>query len=86
MLLEPVWKIEISVPSTFTTNMRTVLAKRKAGISEIVPDPVYRGWDILKADLPFSALVGFAEEMRSVCTGTANCVKNYSYLKETPIK
>lgn len=86
VLLEPVWKIEISVPSTFTTNMRTVLAKRKAGISEIVPDPVYRGWDILKADLPFSALVGFAEEMRSVSMGTANCVKNYSYLKETPIK
>lgn len=86
LLLEPVWKIEISVPAPFTTNVRSVLARRKAGISEIVPETEYGGWDVLKTDVAFSSLDGFAEEVRSVSKGTAVFVKTSSYLKEIPIK
>ncbi len=86
LLLEPVWKIEIRVPAPFTTNVRGVLTRKKAGISEIVPETDHDGWDLLKADLPFSALDGFSEDVRSASAGTAVFIKTSSYLKEIPLK
>lgn len=85
VLLEPVWQIRISVPSAFTSNTGNMLSRRNIRVLEISPEPC-GGWDAFTAELPFSALDGFAEEMRSATQGTALFFKTSSFLREIPLK
>ena len=86
VLLEPVMAVEVVVPQDFTGSVVSDLNGRRGRVMGMEPAPGSapdRGaTQIVKAEVPLAAMVGYATELRSATQGRASYTMRYSHNAE----
>lgn len=85
-LLEPIFAIEVSAPSDFTSKVLQLLSGRRAQILGYDAKSGWRGWDVVSAYLPQAEMHGFIVELRSLTMGVGFFTWHYDRLQEVPEK
>jgi elongation factor G len=71
ILLQPIDRIDIHVPSIYSGAMVSMISALKGQVLGFDRDPDYRGWDLFRALLPASAEEGLVTALGGATQGTA---------------
>ncbi len=82
VLLEPVCKVTLSVPSEFTANAQGIITKRRGQILGFNPKESWEGWDEVGAYMPQSELHDLIIELRSLSQGVGTFEWEFDHLNE----
>jgi len=82
VLLEPICKVRLSVPSEFTANAQGVITKRRGQILGFTPKEGWDGWDEVEAFMPQSELHDLIIELRSLSQGVGTFEWSFDHLNE----
>lgn len=82
VLLEPIYKVVISVPSAFTSNVQGLISGRRGQIMAFDAKPGWKGWDDVHAMLPQSELQDLIIELRSLTQGAGTFEYEFDHLQE----
>ena len=79
-ILEPIMNVEVTVPAEYQGNIMSQLVKRRGSVTNT---QTKQGLFILNADVPLSAMFGYATELR----GSTQGIGEYSmeYKKHMPV-
>ena len=82
VLLEPILKIEIDVPSEFTNKVHALLSSRRGQILGFTPIEAWSGWDRVSAHMPQSEIHDLIIELRSLSLGVGTYRSEFDHLQE----
>lgn len=82
ILLEPIFKVTISVPSDFTSGIHGLISGRRGQILGFEAKPGWEGWDDLHCYLPQAELADLIVEIRSLTLGVGTFDAEYDRLQE----
>ena len=82
VLLEPICKVTLSVPSEFTANAQGIITKRRGQILGFSPKEGWDGWDEVGAFMPQSELHDLIIELRSLSQGVGTFEWEFDHLNE----
>ena len=82
VLLEPICKVTLSVPSEFTANAQGIITKRRGQILGFSPKEGWDGWDEVSAFMPQSELHDLIIELRSLSQGVGTFEWEFDHLNE----
>lgn len=82
VLLEPICKVTLSVPSEFTANAQGIITKRRGQILGFNPKEGWDGWDEVGAFMPQSELHDLIIELRSLSQGVGTFEWEFDHLNE----
>lgn len=82
VLLEPICKVTLSVPSEFTANAQGIITKRRGQILGFNPKEDWEGWDEVGAYMPQSELHDLIIELRSLSQGVGTFEWEFDHLNE----
>lgn len=81
-LLEPIYKVRISVPNHFTSNAQAILSRRHGQILGFDAKADWPGWDEVSALLPQSEMLDLIIELRSQTQGVGTYDWSFAHLTE----
>ncbi len=84
ILLEPIHRVTVSAPTTFTTNVLHLLTSMRGQILGFSERPEWANWDDTEAVLPEAELHGLITELRSQTAGLGTFVYRFDHLGEAP--
>ncbi len=82
VLLEPISRIEIDVPSEFTNKVHGLISTRRGQILGFAGKEDWTGWDTVEANMPSSELHDLIIELRSLSMGIATYRAEFDHLQE----
>ena len=82
VLLEPIHKVEIDVPSEFTNKVHGLISSRRGQILGFAPKEGWNGWDTVQANMPQSELHDLIIELRSLSQGAASYRASFDHMQE----
>ncbi|MEQ9813257.1 MAG: elongation factor G [Azospirillaceae bacterium] len=82
MLLEPIWKVRIDVPSEYTPKAQRLLSTRRGQILGFDSHPDWTGWDRVEAFLPRAEMGDLIIELRSLTQGLGTYSGAFDHLQE----
>ncbi|MEJ0097263.1 MAG: elongation factor G [Bauldia sp.] len=82
VLLEPVLKVEIAVPSEATPRVNGIVAQRRGQLLGFDARPGWKGWDIVEALIPQSEIRDLIIELRSASAGVGTFGARFDHLAE----
>ncbi len=82
VLLEPVLKVEISVPSEATPRVNGIVSQRRGQILGFDARPGWAGWDVVEALIPQAEIRDLIVELRSVTAGVGTFKASFDHLAE----
>ena len=82
VLLEPVQKVEIAVPSEAMSRATGLVSARRGQILGFDARPGWDGWDVLQALIPEAEMSGLIVELRSATAGVGSFVARFDHLAE----
>lgn len=82
ILLEPIHKATLSVPSEFTPKVQRIVSSRRGQILGYDTKPVWPGWDEVQAMIPQAEMMDIITELRSVSLGIGTYVSEFDHLKQ----
>ncbi len=82
ILLEPIYKVTISVPNSFTSGIHGLISGRRGQILGFEAKPGWQGWDDLHCYLPQAELSDLIVEIRSLTLGVGTFDAQYERLQE----
>jgi elongation factor G len=82
VLLEPISRIEIDVPSEFTNKVHGLISTRRGQILGFAGKEGWTGWDTVEANMPSSELHDLIIELRSLSMGIATYRAEFDHLQE----
>jgi elongation factor G len=82
VLLEPICKVEISVPNDFTSKVQRLISTRRGQILGYDARPGWTGWDTVSAHLPQSEMHDLIIELRSATMGIGSFGWSFDHLAE----
>ncbi|MFV0360785.1 elongation factor G [Tropicimonas sp.] len=82
VLLQPIDRVDIHVPSVFSGAIVTLVTSLKGQVLGFDPNPDAKGWDIFHALLPDSSLDELARSLGGATQGTAWYVANFDHYQE----
>jgi elongation factor G len=85
-LLEPIVQVEISVPTTFTSNVLKLVTGRRGQILGYEAKADWSGWDIVTGYIPQAEMQTMILELRSLTMGVGFFKWNYDHLDPVPEK
>ena len=85
-LLEPIADIEISVPSSFTSNVLRLISSRRGQILGYAGKETWAGWDTISSQLAISEMQTLILELRSLTLGVGFFSWQYAHLAPVPDK
>jgi elongation factor G len=80
-LLEPIMKVEVITPDEYTGSVTGDLNKRR-GIMQGMDTK--GGAQVVKANVPLSALFGYVTDLRTITSGRANASLTFSHYDQVP--
>ena len=80
--LEPIHRVTVSVPNTFTAGAQRLLSGRRGQILGYAERPGWRGWDDVEALAPAAELQDFIMELRSQTMGLGSYQHSFDHLAE----
>ena len=69
VLLEPILKVEIAVPSEATARVNGIVSQRRGQILGFDARPGWKGWDVVEALIPQAEIRDLIVELRSATAG-----------------
>lgn len=85
-LLEPIAQLEISIPSSFTSNVLKLVSGRRGQILGYDTKPNWPGWDNVSVQLPVAEMQTLILELRSLSMGVGFFSWQYDHLQPVPDK
>jgi elongation factor G len=85
-LLEPVDRVEISVPNTFTANVLKMISGRRGQILGYEAKADWTSWDVVSAHIPEAEVQTMILELRSHTMGVGFFQWHYDHLQPVPDK
>jgi elongation factor G len=82
ILLEPVYKVEIDVPSEHTSKVNQIVSGRRGQIMGFDAKQGWSGWDTVNANLPQAEMADLIIELRSLTQGTGTFRYEFDHLQE----
>ncbi len=82
VLLEPILKIQIMVPSEFTSKVNGLLSARRGQILGFDARPGWPGWDVVNGFLPQAEMHDLIVELRSLTQGIGSFLWEFDHLAE----
>lgn len=82
VLLEPIAKVTIDVPSEYTNKVHGLISVRRGQILGFEPKEGWHGWDSLQAHMPQSELHDLIIELRSLSQGVGTYHAEFDHLSE----
>jgi elongation factor G len=82
VLLEPIDKVEIDVPSEFTSKVNGLISSRRGQILGFAPKDGWQGWDTVQAHMPRSELHDLIIELRSLTQGAGTYRTAFDHMQE----
>ncbi|MCV2873191.1 elongation factor G [Defluviimonas sp. WL0050] len=82
VLLQPIERVDIHVPSIYSGAMVSLISSLKGQVLGFDGDPDYRGWDVFRALLPASAEEDLAMALGSSTQGTAWHEMSFDHYEE----
>lgn len=82
IVLEPVARVVLSVPSEFTPKVQQIVARRRGRILGFDAKPDWAGWDEVQAMMPQAELGDVITELRSVSLGVGTYSATFDHLQE----
>ena len=82
MLLEPILRVAIAVPSEFTSKANTLISSRRGQILGLEGRSGWSGWDVVSALLPASECHDIIVEIRSLTLGVGTYTASLDHLQE----
>jgi elongation factor G len=82
VLLEPVLKVEIAVPSEATPRVNGIVSQRRGQLLGFDARPGWKGWDVVEALIPQSEIRDLIIELRSATAGVGTFKSHFDHLAE----
>jgi elongation factor G len=82
VLLEPVLKVEIAVPSDATARVNGIVSQRRGQLLGFDARPGWKGWDVVEAMIPQAEIRDLIVELRSATAGVGTFKANFDHLAE----
>ena len=82
VLLEPILKVEISVPADYTSKAQRIISGRRGQILGYDAKPGWSGWDAVSAYLPQAEMGDLIVELRSLTMGVGTFHWQFDHLQE----
>ncbi len=82
VLLEPVLKVEIAVPSEATPRVNSIVSQRRGQILGFDARPGWPGWDVVEALIPQAEIRDLIVELRSATAGVGTFKASFDHLAE----
>ena len=82
VLLEPVLKVEIAVPSEATSRATSIVSQRRGQLLGFDARPGWEGWDVVEALIPQSEIRDLIVELRSATAGVGTFRSRFDHLAE----
>jgi len=82
VLLEPVFKVSISVPTEFTSKVQRLVSGRRGQLLGFDAKAGWKGWDEVVAQLPQAETADLINELRSLTLGVGFFTSEFDHLQE----
>jgi len=82
VLLEPIHRVDISVPNAFTSKVQRLVSGRRGQILGYDAKEGWSGWDVVSANMPQSELHDLIMELRSITLGVGTYTERFDHLQE----
>jgi elongation factor G len=82
VLLEPVLKVEIAVPSDATSRVNGIVSQRRGQLLGYDARQGWSGWDVVEALIPQSEIRDLIVELRSATAGVGTFHSRFDHLAE----
>ncbi len=82
VILEPILKAQIAIPSEFTARVNAIVSGRRGQLLGYDARPDWAGWDVVEALLPESEIVDLIIELRSATSGVGTFTSQFDHLQE----
>jgi elongation factor G len=82
ILLEPILRVEVSVPSEYTSKAQRIISGRRGQILGYDAKPGWPGWDAVSAYLPQAEMGDLIVELRSLTMGVGTFLWTFDHLQE----
>jgi elongation factor G len=82
VLLEPVLKVEIAVPSDATARVNGIVSQRRGQLLGFDARPGWAGWDVVEAMIPQAEIRDLIVDLRSVTAGVGTFRAHFDHLAE----
>jgi elongation factor G len=82
VLLEPVLKVEIAVPSEATPRVNAIVSQRRGQLLGFDARPGWEGWDVVEAMIPQAEIRDLIVELRSATAGVGTFKATFDHLAE----
>lgn len=82
VLLEPVLSVEIAIPSEHTSKAQRLVSSRRGQILGFDAKDGWKGWDVVKAQLPQAEMHDLIIELRSLTMGVGTFAWRFDHLQE----
>ena len=82
VLLEPIHKVQFSIPSIYTGALNPLVSSRRGQVLGFDRESECEGWDVFRAQLPSSALDGLIAALRSITQGVGRYQAEFSHYQE----
>lgn len=82
IMLEPIDKVSLSVPSEFTPKVQRIVSGRRGQLLGFDAKPGWSGWDEVQALIPQSELKDIVTELRSVSLGVGTYSTEFDHLQQ----
>jgi elongation factor G len=82
VLLEPINRVEIAVPSEATARVNAIISSRRGQILGFDAREGWPGWDVVTAHLPASEMEDLIVELRSATAGVGTYKARFDHLSE----
>lgn len=82
VLLEPIHRVEVSVPSEATARINAIVSARRGQILGFDARDGWSGWDVVAALMPESEIGDLIVEIRSATAGVGSFTSSFDHLAE----
>ena len=82
VLLEPIFEVEITLPSEFTSKVQRLVSGRRGHILGFEGKEDWEGWDEVSVQLPQSEMHDLIIELRSMTLGVGSFLWKFDHLQE----
>ena len=82
VLLEPILKVEIAVPSEATPRVNGIVSQRRGQILGFDARPGWPGWDLVQVQIPQAEIRDLIVELRSATAGVGTFKASFDHLAE----
>lgn len=81
VLLEPILKVEVHVPSEFTPKVNQMISSRRGQVLGFDARDSWPGWDTVQSQLPQTEIQDMIVELRSLSQGTGSFDAKFDHLQ-----